>query len=163
MSEKLEQFSMDEMNAFSTFISTNIPASEMPKDENGEAYLDLSQLQGDYVLLLFNTFFQKFGDFYETPQMPSEQIFNTPSSVSSPFIKQSPTSAQRKSNQEGGKLEQIKQKLQSMNTKASPGASFPNSSQNLSASPNNLKPRGLYLNNDNDQESSDDESESEED
>ncbi|GMM40130.1 chromatin-binding protein [Hanseniaspora uvarum] len=163
MSEKLEQFSMDEMNAFTTFISTNIPASQMPKDENGESYLDLSQLQGNYVILLFNTFFQRYGDFYETPQIPNEQIFNTPSTVSSPFINQSPVSAQRKINQEGGKLEQIKQKLQSMNTKASPGTSLPNSTQNFSASPNNMKPRGLYLNNDNDQDSSDDESESEED
>lgn len=165
MSEKLEQFSMDDMNAFSAFISANIPETQMPKDENGESYLDLSQLQGQYVILLFNTFFQKFGDFYESPQAPQPQndpIFNTPSSVSSPFVNPSPSSGQRKVNQEGGKLEQIKQKLQSMNTKPSPGTSLPNSSQNFSASPN-MKPRGLYLNNDNDDDSSDDESESEED
>lgn len=190
MSQKLENFSMPEMNSFSTFIANNIPVHQMPKDESGEAYLDLSQLQSDYVLLLFNTFFKKYGDFYDhepliakpyenspTSNLPASSIanaepsFHTPSNLSSPFANPSPGMLQRRTSQEnntiatGGKLEQIKQKLQSMNNKKSPGASGSNSalSNNYSVSPAYSKPKGLYLNNDNDEESSDDDdSESEE-
>lgn len=190
MSQKLEHFSMSEMNSFSTFIANNIPVEQMPKDESGEAYLDLSQLHGDYVLLLFNTFFKKYGDFYESvpvnvvkqyekspiTNLPTSSIanaepsFHTPSNLPSPFANASPV--QRRTSQEGsavassGKLEQIKQKLQSMNNKKSPGTSGINSSasNNYSVSPAYTKPKGLYLNNDNDDESSsdDDDSESEE-
>ncbi|XBW37103.1 hypothetical protein QEN19_002681 [Hanseniaspora menglaensis] len=190
MSQKLEHFSMADMNAFSTFIANNIPVDQMPKDESGEAYLDLSQLHNDYVLLLFNTFFKKFGDFYESipigmsksyekspgSNIPNSSIanaepsFHTPSNLSTPFAHHSPSLIQRRTSQEsnslvtGGKLEQIKQKLQSMNKK-SPAASASNSAMSnpYTISPAYTKPKGLYLNNDDDDdESSDDDSESEE-